>query len=99
MTDLDVGRRLVEADGDLLGLIEIGQELLVLLLLRHPMPVVPLLSSRCRLLGLLVFDLEGRGGLGVAHEMTEQFGLLKQIVESANTGVFGLVRRLRGGRS
>ena len=98
ITNLDVGRRLVEADGNLLGLIQVRQEFLVLLLLCHAVPVVALLPTP-RLLGLLVLDLEGRGGLGVAQEVAEQLRLLQQVVEAAHTRVLRLIRRQRGGRS
>ena len=41
---LDVGRGLVELDHLGLGGVQVGEQLLVLLLLRHPVPAVPLLT-------------------------------------------------------
>ena len=41
---LDVMRRLVKAEYVLFALVEVGQQLLVLLLFRHAMPVVALFS-------------------------------------------------------
>ena len=96
---LDVGRRCGEADGDLLCLIKVGEKLPVLLLLCHAVPVVALLLARRRLLSPIVLDLKQRSGFSVAHEFAEQLGLLKQIVKTANAGIFRLIGGLRGGRS
>ena len=41
---LDVMRRLVEAENTLFGLVKVSEQLLVFLLLRHPMTVVALLA-------------------------------------------------------
>ena len=50
MTNLDVRGTLVEGDDVGLGGVEVGEQLLVLLLLRHPVPAVPLLARRLLLL-------------------------------------------------
>ena len=50
MTNLDVGGTLVEGDDVGLGGVEVGEQLLVLLLLRHAVPAVALLAHRLLLL-------------------------------------------------
>ena len=50
MTNLDVRGTLVEGDDVGLGGVEVGEQLLVLLLLRHAVPAVPLLARRLLLL-------------------------------------------------
>ena len=50
MTNLDVRGTLVEGDDVGLGGVEVGEQLLVLLLLRHAVPAVTLLARRLLLL-------------------------------------------------